>query len=39
MVYEEGKTPQVVEEPLNTSMYDIKITDYINIHFGHISHT
>jgi hypothetical protein len=28
MVYEEGKTPHV-EEPLNTSMYDIKITEYI----------
>jgi hypothetical protein len=38
MVYEEGKTPQV-EEPLNTSMYDTKITEYINICFGHKSHT
>jgi hypothetical protein len=38
MVYEEGKTPQV-EEPLNTFMHDIKITEYINIYFGHKSHT
>lgn len=38
MVYEEEKMPQV-GEPQNTSMYDTKITEYINIYFGHKSHT